>query len=80
MNKWFDSRITKPSPKATNRYPVVVLYCGMIMHGIARYMPNCNYTDGNWIDIESTNGNSWSDAQVLYWTEFPKFDWKIENE
>jgi hypothetical protein len=68
---WLDSRTNKPNSNRSDRYLVLFYYCGSIFEGIARWMPKDNYTDGDWIEVECTNGNDLS-GEVLYYRNFPK--------
>lgn len=70
MMKFIDSRVEKPSSNSFNTYFVTFLYYGSLFIGFADWMPKDNYTDGDWINIRSTNGNNLG-GEVLYWTKHP---------
>jgi hypothetical protein len=71
--RWLDSRVYKPSSKATKIYPVVfkLLENSEITSvGYATWSPINDYTDGRWTNVEHNNGaDAGDDALVLYWME-----------
>lgn len=69
--KWVDSRIVKPTSNHFDTYFVEFLCSGITMLGFADWMPKDNYTDGEWENVRSTNGNRLG-GEVLYWMDHPE--------
>lgn len=75
--KWLDTRIHKPSTNGYSRYTVIFQYEDLVLVGTAAFMPKNNYTDGDWEDCRTTNGNALG-GEVLYYMENPKLpEWLI---
>lgn len=79
---FIDTRIEKPPCSSFNTYFVTFIYCGIVFIGFADWMPTDNYTNGNWENTRTTNGNK-LDGEVLYWTKHPSIPFlttKGQNE
>lgn len=80
MNKWVDSRLTKPNCNRFNKYITIVDLAGIPMLMLTEWIPVNNYTDGDWGNSEGTNGNKHGKEPVLYWMEWPNKPQLIEEE
>lgn len=64
--KWKDARLHKPNCNSFNMYPVIFKLTDRIASvGISGWMPKNNYTDGDWINVCFTNGNTQESCDVL---------------
>jgi hypothetical protein len=70
---WYDTRTKKPPSHSYKVYVVVFQsykFSGNKIVGLCGYMPNSNYTDGEWQNPMATNLNEVG-GEVLYWSEYP---------
>lgn len=67
--KWKDARLHKPTSNHYDRYAVLFEHCGSVMQGFASWAPKNAYTDGDWENVECTNGNGLG-GTVLFWHPF----------
>lgn len=71
---WIDSRLKKPKSNSYDKYFVafkILPDADWVSLGISAWQPKENYTDGDWVDVCSTNGNKHSGCEVLYWMPHP---------
>ena len=74
--QWYDVRIYTPPTTFFGIYEVIVLtdwYTGCTVIGRASFHPTENYTNGEWRDLEKTNGGS-MDGEILFWRQKPTID------